>query len=458
MPINAQFPEKLAPLFDDSLRYVGLKGGRGGAKSHGVAASQLIRGLKRPMLFLDAREIQKSIADSVHALLQKKIRDLDLQHEYKVLDTEIRGRNGTKFIFAGLRHNIDNIKSIEDVDECWIEEAQTTSQVTWDKLPPTIRKEVTPCCYYPPGIGDGQTKPCSKCGAKIPLKDIIPSRIVATWNPELEDDPTDQYLVVNPKPRSAVIHMTYRDNPWFTGVLHEEMEEMKTRNYQKYLHIYEGQYKQAVEGAIYSEYLERAKAENRVGSFPYDDRYPVSCYWDLGYNDNTSIVFVQFVNHEPRIIDAYQNQFQKTPHYIQTLHGKQYVYDRIVLPHDSTHNHAEAEKTWLQQVREAFPNAMVYAGEKRPVELRLEAAKNIFDRLKFHREGTADLFAALARYHFAIDPNTGRQSREPFHGPESNYADAFGYMALELQPPRQKAKPKPQLPSGGWAGKLSGVR
>jgi hypothetical protein len=43
--------------------------------------------------------------------------------------------------------------------------------------------------------------------------------------------------------------------------------------------------------------------------------------------------------------------------------------------------------------------------------------------------------AALARYHYVIDPNTGRSTREPFHGPESNYADAFCYMCLEMKDP-----------------------
>lgn len=411
-----QFPEKLQFLFGRH-RYKVAYGGRGGAKSWGFARALLILGASKPLRILCAREIQKSIKDSVHQLLKDQIIALGLEQFYSITNTAIVGKNGTQFGFEGLKHNITNIKSWEGADICWVEEAHTVSKSSWDVLIPTIRKE----------------------GSEIWL----------TFNPELEEDETYQRFVVSPPPDSIVTKINWSDNPWFPDTLKQEKDYLKEKDHAAYLNVWEGHCKAAVEGAIYAAYLEKAKAENRIGHFPYDDRFPVSCYWDLGYNDNTSIVFVQFVNHEPRIIDAYQNQFQKTPHYIQTLNAKKYVYDRIVLPHDSEHHHAEAEKTWLQQVREAFPNAMVYAGKKRPVELRLEAAKNIFDKLKFHREGAADLITALARYHFAIDPNTQRQSSEPFHGPESNFADAFGYMALELQPPRQKTiKPlhKPQLP------------
>lgn len=418
-------------------------------KSHSVATSQLIRGMKRPMLFLDTRDIQKSIKDSVHALLDKKIKDYGLGSFYQVLDTEIRGENGSKWIFSGLQ-NIDNLKSIEDVDEAWVEEAHTVTDARWKKFIPSIRKEISPCCFVSLGIGDADTKPCSKCGNPVPLAKIIPSRIVVTFNPELEDDATYQRFVIQKPSNSFHLHLTYRDNPWFTGVLRQEMEDLKATNYQEYLHVYEGHTKVAIEGAIYAEALAKARLEERIGQFKYDDRYPVSCFWDIGWNDHTSIVFLQFVNHEARIIDSYQNQFKKTPHYIQVLNDKKYVYDRIVLPHDSENEHGDAEKTWLQQVRLAFRNSNVYAGKKRPVELRLEATKNIFDQLRIDKDNNVDLISALAHYHFAIDPDTKRQTREPFHGPESNFADAFGYMALEMREPVvNKKKPKPR-PGGGW--------
>jgi len=442
MKPTIKLPDKLQPLYDDYRRYVILEGGRGGAKSHGVATSQLLRGRQRPMLFLDAREIQNSIKDSVHSLLEKKIEEIGLGDFYDVLNTEIRGKNGTKFIFAGLRHNVDSIKSIEDADECWVEEAQVVSDATWKKLIPTIRKEISPCCFVRLDMDEGEGKPCSKCRKIIPREKIIPSRIVITYNPDLEEDPTYQRFNINKPTNSFLIKMNYRDNPWFPSVLEDERLDCLKNDFANYPNIWEGKPRAAVEGAIYAEHLQKARDDGRIGVYKYDDRYPVSIFLDIGWNDHTSICFLQFINNAPRIIDCYQNQFKKTPFYIQILKDKNYNYNRIVLPHDANNEHANAERTWLQIFIAAFPNANVTAGEKRSIELRLEATKNMFDLLEIDKENNVDLLSALAHYHYATDPNTGKGTREPFHGPESDYADSFGYMCLEMKEPSKPRKPK----------------
>lgn len=408
---------KIPPIFkrlNELHRHKVIKGGRGGAKSESVGRHLLIKGIESPQKIVCGREFQASIKESVYDMLADFISTYRLDSFYRVLKTEIIGRNGTTFSFVGIRHNISSIKSMYDVDKFWGEEAQTFSANSLKILLPTIRAPQ--------------------------------SQLFFTMNPDLEEDPAYQILVLDPPPDTLVLTVNYPDNPYFPENLRQLMESHKKKDYQMYLNIWEGHCKVAVEGAIYAQQLQKARDEGRITEVKYDDRYPVSCYWDIGWNDHTSIVFLQFVNHEPRIIDCYQNQFQKTPHYIQTLNDREYVYDRIVLPHDAESEHGDAEKTWLQQVRQAFPNANVYAGKRRAVELRLEATKNTFDVLRFDKGKTADLLSALAHYHFAIDPQTNRQTREPFHGPESNYADAFGYMCLEMREP-VKQKPKVYRPS-----------
>jgi phage terminase large subunit len=136
---NAQFPAKLQFLFHPQ-RYKVLYGGRGGAKSWGIARALLIQGTQRPLRILCARETQRSIGDSVHKLLSDQIEALGLGAFYAVQKSTILGANGTEFIFAGIRQNVSNIKSYEACDICWVEEAQTVSKSSWDVLIPTIRK------------------------------------------------------------------------------------------------------------------------------------------------------------------------------------------------------------------------------------------------------------------------------------------------------------------------------
>ena len=406
--------------------YFTIKGGRGGGKSESVGRKLLVGGIEEKRKIVCGREIQSSIKESVYDMLGDFISTYGFMHNgrpfYNVLKTEIRAINGTAITFAGLRHNINSIKSMYDVDDFWGEEAQVFSYNTLSILLPTIRK-------------DG-------------------SRLYFTMNPELEDDPSYQTLVVVPPPKTLVLTCNYPDNPYFPDRLRHLMEKDEREHPERHRHIWLGHCKASVEGAIYAEYLQRATDQKRIGDFPYDDRYPVSAFVDIGWNDNTSIWFLQFVDHKPRVIASYQNQFQKTPHYVDVFEKTKYRFDRIVLPHDANNEHANADRTWLQIFKASFPNANVSAGKRQAVELRLEATKNMFDLLYFNKEGTIDGRSALGHYHFAVNPETGRQTKEPFHGEESNYADAFGYMCLELKTPSapKKQKKKSSIYSGLHSG------
>ena len=137
---KAQFPQKLEFL-SKPYRYKVAYGGRGSGKSWGFARELLIQGATKKLRVLCAREIQRSIKQSVHQLLSDQIQQLNLGSFYQVLESEIRGINGTQFNFTGLANNtVESIKSFEGVDIVWVEEAQTVSKRSWDILIPTIRK------------------------------------------------------------------------------------------------------------------------------------------------------------------------------------------------------------------------------------------------------------------------------------------------------------------------------
>jgi phage terminase large subunit len=167
---------------------------------------------QKPLRVLCAREVQKSIRDSVKRLLDDKIDSAGFRSMFKSTDSEIRGTNGSLFIFAGLQHNIASIKSMEGIDLCWCEEAQTLSVSSIETLLPTIRK---------PG-----------------------SKIFFSWNPKNPKDPVDAMFKgeEGPPPKSLVKCVNYSDNPWFPDVLREEMEHDKLKDHGKYLHTWEGQY------------------------------------------------------------------------------------------------------------------------------------------------------------------------------------------------------------------------
>lgn len=120
-------------------RYYCYSGGRASGKSTAVAQSLILRAATQPITVLCAREFQNSITDSVHKLLVGTIRKFGLQG-FEITRDGISHINGSTFIFRGLHNNLQSIKSIEGVDVCWVEEAQTISDTSLTTLIPTIRK------------------------------------------------------------------------------------------------------------------------------------------------------------------------------------------------------------------------------------------------------------------------------------------------------------------------------
>jgi len=137
--VRIKFLEEYEELLNPEWRNILFYGGRGAGKSWHVGLSLILRARQQKHLILCTRELQNTIADSVHALLAKII-DSNGFTDYEVTDKEIRNRlTGAKFIFKGLRHNANEIKSTEGITICWVEEAQSISESSLKVLAPTVR-------------------------------------------------------------------------------------------------------------------------------------------------------------------------------------------------------------------------------------------------------------------------------------------------------------------------------
>lgn len=203
----------LPPAFQEIFkphRYKVFYGGRGSAKSRTFATALIRAAMAGHERILCAREIQRSISDSVKRLLDDEIRRLGLEQYFYSTKTELVCKlTDSPFLFAGLRTNIDSIKSIEGVTKAWCEEAHGITQSSLDILIPTIR--------------------------------AVNSEIWFSYNPKMKTDPVHNMFVINgPPPDSFVKKVGFRDNPWFPDVLRTEMEYDRERNPDKYSHVWEG--------------------------------------------------------------------------------------------------------------------------------------------------------------------------------------------------------------------------
>lgn len=166
------------------------------------------------------REVQKSLDQSVKRLLEQKIEKMGVGHRFRVLDKRIDVGSSGKIIFQGMQtHNADSIKSLEGYDIAWVEEAQSLSQRSLELLRPTIRKPN--------------------------------SELWFTWNPNKDSDPVE-FLRKDPPENSIIREVNYKDNPWFPDVLREEMEYDRSRDPDKYRHIWLGRFQMRTNSRVFT--------------------------------------------------------------------------------------------------------------------------------------------------------------------------------------------------------------
>lgn len=254
-----EIPKEFKRLFDKDWREAAVYGGRFSLKSHTVARVLLIRARQEKVRIGCFREFQNSIAESSHQLLADLIKEYEM-YDFQVTDkTIVNTVTGSDFIFKGLHHNDQNIKSTEGIDIAWVEEAQTISKDSIEILTPTVRKEG--------------------------------SQIIYTYNRLLEDDPVHQRLVIEGRPNTLIINVNYDIALKYGFIPHaivQEIEDDKRIRPALYKHKWLGEPSNQ-ERKIYKDWaiIDIIPHEARL------ERYGL----DFGYtNDPTAIVAVYYYN------------------------------------------------------------------------------------------------------------------------------------------------------------------
>lgn len=419
--IQIELPPKLIPIFMGKARYRGAYGGRGSAKTRTFAKMTAVMALRFAEanirgVILCGREYMNSLEESSMEEIKAAIQeDPNLVNHFDIGEKFIRTKCGrVKYVFAGLRKNLDSIKSKSRILIMWIDEADPVTESAWQKIIPSVR-----------GIED--------------------SEIWITWNPEHDGSATDKRFKKDTPNNSKIVEMNYMDNPWFPKVLDDDRIEDKLKRPDDYDHIWGGDYKTHYVGAYFAHHLIKCKEDNRIGFYPKDPLMKVRAWWDIGgtgaKSDAVSIVLGQFINKEIRIIDHYTAQGQDMPTHVAWLRKHEYDDVYCILPHDGDTNDKVHDVSYNSALEKAgfavdvIPNQGKGAASKRIDEVRLQ-----FDRFTFNEHKTKDLRKSLSAYHEKRneDHDIGLG---PEHDWSSHDADAFGLMAIDAAGVKPKGKP-----------------
>lgn len=414
-----------APVFEPLLkpsRYKGAWGGRGSGKSHFFAELLIEESLLNPGLrAVCIREVQKSLKESAKRLIEDKLKQFNLGEKqgFRILQDRIETPGNGVVIFQGMQdHTAESIKSLEGYSRAWIEEAQTLSARSLGLLRPTIRAEG--------------------------------SELWFSWNPTRKSDPVDLMLRGEEQPSDAiVVRANWSDNPWFPAVLEQERQDCGRTQPDQYPHIWEGEYATVLTGAYYARHLAEAKAQGRIGKVQPDPLMEVKAFWDIGFNDATSIWVAQFVGREIRVLDYYEASGQPLSAHLGWLRDRGWSRVVCVLPHDGAHGNTVTGIRFEDHIRQAGFQAYSLENQGKGAAMkRIEAARRLFPSIWFNAETTQPGIDALGWYHEKRDEarNIGLG---PDHDWSSHAADAFGLMCVAYEAPREKPKPRERVVVGG---------
>ena len=404
MQLKIEVPKEFKVLFDldSDLRHIVLYGGRASGKSTSVALSLLILGMNKKLRILCTREVQNSIADSVHKLLA------DLISKYKLNTWEVQKdiirnkQTGSEIFFKGLHNNSQSIKSIEGIDIVWVEEAQSVSADSINTLVPTIRK--------------------------------TGSRLIWTFNRLTENDPVWELIVKKADNRTFVqkINSDAIESLLSKEII-EEREKMRIDNPEMFDHVWLGEPMTAKTGSVFGKQLAQARSEGRITKVPYDASTGVYTAWDLGIGDSTVIWFFQVVGREIHFIDHYEGSNEDLGHYISYIQNKPYQYTTHFLPHDSK---ARELQTGMTRV-EFFNNHGIYNIEVlRPTNFSLGqddidlVARPKFSLCWFDEEKCQRGLECLRAYHYEYDEKNKLLRNKPEHDWSSHSSSAFIYALM----------------------------
>jgi len=265
-------PRAFVPFLKPA-RYKGARGGRGSAKSHTFAENLIERCLMRKTRWICLREHQISLRQSVKRLLEDKIIKLGVGSMFDVQDRLIKTPYDGELVFSGMKnHTAESIKSYEDFDGSWFEEAQNASQVSLDMLRPTIRN---------PG-----------------------SELWFTWNPKNPNDPIDVLLNGAEPPKNSIIEtVSWRDNPWFPDELEEERQYDLRRDIDKYNHIWEGQFDVKSEARVFKRWKVANEDDRKeLKEFIRVGRVMPRYGGDFGYSIDPAVLIEIYVDKRTRKI------------------------------------------------------------------------------------------------------------------------------------------------------------
>lgn len=381
---------------DYGKRFNFFKGGRGGMRTTSIARCFVDWMADRPVRLCAARSFQNSIASSNKQALEDQIKSLGLEHRFNVTRDYIESDVGAVCTFKGLERNPDSFKSFESLDALWWEEANAATRATLDKVTPTLRKKG--------------------------------SILIFSYNPEDKDAPIEnvQKVYANHELGCVVRLTNYLDNPWCTSELRADAEALKATDYERYLHVFEGEFWAQSEASILGKKLK---------SYPFeiDETYGTPFIGvDWGFSQDPTAIVECYVRGNSLFIRRSAGKVR-----LELTDTADWLKDKVpnIEKYRSFADSARPET--ISMVKSKIP--LIIGADKwsGSVEDGVAVLQS-FDEIVVHPECQADTASELRAYCYKVDRN--ENITRVIDDSSNHYADGLRYALSPIIQGRRRIK------------------
>lgn len=434
-----------------SYDFANIYGGRASMKTETTARLALWQGIQRDMRICFARETMSSMKESSHETLTSIIYSHQMavsqNGPYRVMEDRIIRKDGdetkTEIIFVGIRERVRDSKGLHGIDLTVVEEAAKVSKDSWTVFIPTVMR---------------------KTGSKMWV----------VWNPELASDPTYERFMLHPPSNCLQIRTTYLDNPWASDITKQLAADCLKYSPKDYGHIWLGEAKSELEGAIYQEEMRKVVEDGRICDVPYVKGKPVSTAWDLGMGDPTCVLFIQAYDGFLNVIDYLEVRDEYLTDIMVKIQQRGYLFDTHYLPHDGVDaiihrkfaggaGRPDLAISPLSVLRNAGWDAQ--ATDKLHKATTLENARGVLSNTRFDKTKCALLVDHLRFYSWdksIEDVKVDGGTRKPLHDEHCHGVEAFQVAAVKIKagyagnmpipPPPPRARVRTEKSVHSWMG------
>ena len=212
---------------------------------------------------------------------------------------------------------------------------------------------------------------------------------------------------------------------WYAGKQQEQGDDML----KEYPSTPAEAFMAAKDGSYFSKQLTGLRKLGHIGKIPFDPRFPVHTFWDLGVNDMTSIWFMQVVAGKFRFVGYYENSGEGMDFYLDVLEKwrvpRSAIWGQHYAPHDVEHRRFGMQAKSIRQLAAEAGFQFITVERTKDKLNTIHGARTRLPQCEFDEAACELGLLHLENYSRDWDDKYGVWKDNPRHDEHSHGTDGF---------------------------------